>query len=257
MRWLRRLIGAITLLLSTIGIVGCLAGIIGVWRFCQYASEQVQKISAGLDVGLQRAAAATHNVRRAVGTARAEVAKVGKESADLAGGGEANRRASRTLRALLQQQVGPSIGDLGGRLATLSDAAVAVSALLQSVQELPLSRVGRLQPDQMERWTDQAQQLSGILRRLEAVVGEGDRETNGRDVAAATSEVDLILQKSQATVDDWHSELEAAREELSQVKAEVLGWLWPAAIAATLVVGWMAVGQISLFVHALQWGRRG
>src|SRR5262245_38216519 len=113
MRFLRRLPGVIVLLLSGIGMFCWVAGIVGIWRFYQNASARVQKIAAGLDVGLQRAAAATQNVRRAVGKARAEVAEVGKESADLAGGGEKGRRASRALQTLIRQQVGPSIGDLG------------------------------------------------------------------------------------------------------------------------------------------------
>ena len=255
MRIVRRFVGAMVLLLSTVGIICCVAGIIGIWRFCPYVSERVEKVSAGLDVGLQRASAAIQNVQRAVGKARAEVAHVSKESADLAGGGEKSRRASRTIQTLLQQKVGPNFNDLGGRLATLSDATVALSALLQSVQDLPSSRMSRLQPDQLERWTDQTRQLSATLQRLEVMVGEGDKETSAREVAAATSEVDLVLQKCQATVDDWQSSLDAVREDFPRVKEEVLGWLWPAAVAMTLLVGWVAVGQLSLFAHAVRWCR--
>jgi hypothetical protein len=243
------------LLLSAVGIVCCVAGIVGIWWFWPSASERVQKIAAGLDVGLQRASAATRHVQRAVAKARADVAEAGKESADLAGGGEKSRLASRTLRRLIQQRVGPDVDDLVGRLATMSDASVAVSALLQSVQELPPSRTSRLEPDQWERWTDQARQLSAKLRRLEAVVGDGDKEASGREVAAASSEVDLVLQKCQATVDDWQSSLDAVREDFPRVKEEVLGWLWPAAVAMTLLVGWVAVGQLSLFAHAVRWCR--
>jgi hypothetical protein len=257
MRFLRRFVGVVALLLSGVGIVGCVAGIVGIWRFYQGASEKVQKVSARLDVGLRRVSDVTQNVRHSVEKARAEVAEFGKESADLGGGEEKSRRASRTLRTLVQQKVGPSMGDLGGRLATLSDAAVAASALIESVGELPPGRMGRLQPDQLERWTDQSRQLSVTLRRLEGAVGDGDKEASGREVAAATSEVDLLLQRCQATVDDWQSDLDAVREELSRVKAEVLGWLWPAAVAVTFLVGWMGVGQVSLFAHALQWCRGG
>src|SRR6516162_2624820 len=160
MRLLRRFGGAIVLLLSTVGVLCCVAGAIGVWIFNQQASHRVQNISEQLDAGLERASVATQNAQRAVGKARAEVANVGKESTDPGGGGERSRVASRALRTLIQQ-VGPNLNDLSGRLATLSDAAVAVSSLLQSFQELPVSRTGRLKPDQLERWGDQAQQLSG------------------------------------------------------------------------------------------------
>jgi hypothetical protein len=137
----------------------------------------------------------------------------------------------------------------------MNDAAVTVSTLLHSLQELPASRTGRIKPDQLERWEDEAQQLSEKLRRLEAAVGNGEKATTSTEVAGATSEVDLILQKCQARMDAWQSALEAARDDLRHAKAEILGWLTPAAIVGTLLCLWMAAGQISLFGHALRWCR--
>jgi hypothetical protein len=136
MRLLRRVGGVLVLLLSAVGIIGCASGIIGIWMLYQSVSDKVQTISARLDVGLQRASAANQNVGRAIERARADVATVSKESADLGGGGEKGRRASRALRTVIQQQAGPNIDDLGGRLATLSDATVAVFSLLESFQEI-------------------------------------------------------------------------------------------------------------------------
>jgi hypothetical protein len=243
------------LLLSTVGVLCCLAAAIGVWIFYQHASQRVQNITARLDVGLERASVANQNAQRAMANARAEVAKVGKESTDVGGGGERSRGASRALRTLIQQHVGPNLSDLRGRLATLSDAAVAVSTLLQSFQELPASRTGRIKPDELARWGDEAQQLSGTLRRLEASVGNGEKATNSGEVAAATSEVDLILQKCQARTDLWQSDLDGAREDLRHLKAEILGWLTPAAIVGTILCLWVAAGQVSLFAHALRWCR--
>jgi hypothetical protein len=213
----------------------------------------VQNITSRLDVGLERAAVANQNAQRAVEKARAEVAKVGKESTDAGGSGERSSGASRAVRTLIQQRVGPNLNDVSGRLATLSDAAVAVSALLQSFQELPASRTARIKPDQLDRWGDEARQLSGTLRRLEAVIGNGEKATT--EFVTAASEVDLILQKCQARMDVWQSDLETAREELRQVEGEILDWLTPAAITVTLLCVWVAAGQISLFAHALRWCR--
>jgi methyl-accepting chemotaxis protein len=252
---LRRLVGVVVLLLSTVGILCCVAGIIGIWMLCQGVSQRVQRISDRLDVGLQRVSAGNQNVQAAVAKARADVATVGKESADLGGGGEKNRRAARAIRTLIQQQAGPDMDDLGGRLATLSDSAVAVSSLLQSFQELPLVQASRIDPDQLQRRAGEAQQLSAILRRLEVTVGEGDKETSSQEVAAATTEVDRVLENCQATLTDWQSDLDAARDDLAQIKTRILGWLTWAAIAVTVLCSWVAAGQICLFARALRWCR--
>src|SRR5690242_9628508 len=109
MRLLRRISGAVVLLLSAVGAVGCAAGTVGVWACRQRFCEQVRAVSARLDAGLQRVSAANQNVRGAVEKARADVANVDKESAGLDGGGEKRGRASRALRGLIQQQAGPNV----------------------------------------------------------------------------------------------------------------------------------------------------
>jgi hypothetical protein len=253
---LRRLVGAVVLLLSTVGTVCCVAGVFATWILYPGVSERVQRITDRLDTGLQRVSAANQNVQLAVGKARADVANVSKESADLGGGGAKSRLAARTIRSLIRQQAGPDTDELGGRLATLSDSAVAVSSMLESFQEGPLALAPRIDPDQLKRRADEAQRLSSILRRLEVAVGDGDTETGRQKVAEATSEVDLVLQKCQATVDAWQSGLDAARDDLAHVKAKIPGWLTCAAIAMTVLCSWVGAGQISLFVHALRWCRR-
>jgi hypothetical protein len=250
-----RLAGTVVFILSTVGTLGCVAGIIGIWMLNQEVSQRVQRITDRFDGGLQRVSAASQNVQIAVGKARADVASVGKESTDLSDGGKKNRRAARTIRALIQQQAGPDMDELGGRLATLSDSAIAISSLLESFQEVPFARASRMDSDQLKRRADEARKLSSVLRRLEVAIGDGDTETGRQEVAAATGEVDLFLQKCQATVDAWQSDLDEARDDLAQVKGKLLGWMTCAAIVVTVLCSWVGAGQISLFASALRWCR--
>jgi hypothetical protein len=255
MRLLRRTVGAVVLLLSAVGIVSCLAGAVGVWVFRQAASEKVTTISARLEVGLQRASVATQNVRRALETASADVGRVSKGSADLGRGNETSRLAAGAMRGILRQVVGPEINEVGGRLATLSDAAVAVSSLLQSFQELPAGPTGRTTPDQMERLAGQASQLSASLQRLQAVVGDGEKGASEHEVVAAAGEIESVLRRSRATVDGWQSDLDAARDRLPHLKSEALRWLTLVAVAVSALCAWVGVSQISLFAHAWGWCR--
>ncbi len=255
MSLLRRFAGAMAALLSTVGIVCCIAGIAGIWMFHQGMSAKVKSITARLDGGLQRVSIANQNFQRALEQARASVGKVSKESTVLGSGDEKSRRAANALRKLVRQQVGPNISNLSVQLVTFSDAAAAVSSLLQSFQELPLGKTSFTKFDKMDDWRVQTAQLADTLERLEAVVGDGNKESSGPEIAAASSAVDLALQRCQQKVADWQSELEAAREGLQFVQAEIFGWVTPAAIVVTLLCAWVAVGQISVFAHALPWCR--
>lgn len=253
MSFRRRFVGAIVLLLSTVGFVGCLAALVGIWMLHQTVYEKVEHVSSRLDAGLQRATVANQNVQRALAQARARLAMVKKESTDRNDGGKKRHRAARTIRVILQQQTGRDIDDLGGRLATLSDCAIAVSSLLESFQEVPLAQPSRIDSDQLKRRADEARQVSSMLRRLEVAVGDRDTESDRQEVASATGEVDLFLRKCQATVDAWQSDLDSTHDGLAQVKAKILGWLTFAAIGVTVLCSWMGAGQLSLIARALRW----
>jgi hypothetical protein len=246
-------VGAFVLLLATVGALCCVAIIVAIWWFHQAAYERVEKVAARLDGGLARASGANQKVQDALEQARRSVEEVREESAAPAGGGVKGRLSTSAARKLVRKKVGPNINDLSARLATLSDAATAISSLLQSFQESQPFQTGRIRPDNLEGWTDQAEQLSGTLRRLEAAVGEGDKDGSAREVAGASRAVHLALQRCQLKLDDWQSQLEAARDEVRDARAQVLGWLTAASLAASFLVGWVALGQISLFLHALRW----
>ena len=250
---LRRLVAALALILSAVGTLGCVGAIIGIWVLYRGASERAPDTVARLDAALQRASAANQNLGRAVRKARADLAEVNRESGSLSKGGEKGRLAARTLKTLIQKKVGPDVEDLGGRLSTLSDAAVVISSLLQGLQELPAGRSDRVKPEQLQQWGEQAEQLSAGLRRLEAVIGDKGKTTGGQPVAAAASQVDLVLQRCQATVDAWQSHLDDARGEMREVQANIRGWVTLTAIAGTVLCGWVAAGQVSLFAHGLRW----
>jgi hypothetical protein len=218
-------------------------------------SQRVEKIDARLGAAMQRASSATQEVQHALQKARADVDRVGKESAGLGTDPMKDRAKAGLLRNMIDRQLGPNVNNLGGRLAVLSDASVAAASLLRSAQELPLVQTGRIEPDKLERATEQASQLSAALQKLQTTIGEGDKTGGEREVAAAANGVDLVLQRCQTIVDDWQSDLDAAQKALAYFESQVSGWLMLGAIGGTVLCAWVGVGQISLFAHAWKWLR--
>jgi len=249
----RRVGGVLVLLLSIVGIIGCVAGIIGIWIFSQRVSERAQRITERLDSGLERVAVASQNIQSAMARARTDMANIDKESANLSEWGEKNRRASRAIRTVLQQNARPDLDDLTGRLATLSDAAVAVTSLLQSFQEISPGRVSRIDPDDLQRRADDVQQISTTLRRLEAAVADDEKDAKQRDVEGAASEVDSVLARCQAAVDNWQADLSSVRADVARVREQAPRWMTYVAVAVTVLCLWMGAGQLSLFGRALRW----
>jgi hypothetical protein len=218
-------------------------------------AQRIERIDARLDAAMQRVTSATRDVQRALRKARADVDRVGKESIGLGSDPVKDRLTAGILRTLIDREVGPNINDLGGRLATASDAAVVAASLLRSFQEFPLGPASGIDPDKLKQASEQVSQLSAALQKLQTTIGEGDKTANERDVAAAANGIDLALQRCQATVDDWESHLDAAREALAYFEGHVSRWLTVATIAGTVLCAWVGLGQISLFAHAWKWFR--
>jgi hypothetical protein len=57
-------------------------------------------------------------------------------------------------------------------------------------------------------------------------------------------------------VDSWQAELDAALADLARVQTQMVSSLMCMAIAMTVLLVWVAAGQISLFGRALEWLKR-
>ncbi len=255
MSLLRRLLATAAIVLCTATVAACVGVVVGMWTVGRQVSGRVHHAFDRLEVALQRASAANRSVRRVLAQALADV-EAQPDGQPAGAPGARGRRESSALRALAQRRVARDIGELRGRLDTLADAAVAAASLLQGTQEIAEDRRGRAEVGRLERWAAEAGQLAVTLQRLEAAVGDGPPAAGGREPAEPAGAVELALQRCQAKLDAWQTDLDAAGAGLQEWEATTAGWLRHAAIALTLLCAWVAAGQVSLFAHAVGWLRR-
>ena len=116
MHLLRRLLGILVLLLSTVCFIGCIAAIVGAWTARRDLAEKTRTVFGRLDVGLERASAANRNVGRALEKARADVAWFEKELDDFEKG--ETHRPPGAARRLIWQELG------GAKLSSAPAAAL-------------------------------------------------------------------------------------------------------------------------------------
>jgi hypothetical protein len=256
MTLLRRVVGAVVLLLSALVFVCCVAAIVGTWMVRQQAVQKVETVAGRIDNGLERTTAVTQNIQGALKKAHEAVLKVRNKSNDL-GDGAKGPAATLVIRTLVRQEVGPNVNNLGGRLATVTDATVVAASLLQSLQEMPFLSDGHIHPEKLEAAAAQVSLLSDGLQQLQSVVGEGDTPASQRDVADAANAIDEVLSQCQSTLGEWQAELDAAQQDVARIKTRINQWLLLAALVVTVASAWVALSQVSLFVHAWGWCRGG
>jgi hypothetical protein len=232
------------------------AAIIGIWMVRQQAVQRVESVAGRIDNGLERTSQVTRGIGAALDRAHEAVLKVRNKSSDLGDGMVGGDRLTKDLiRRLVRQDVGPNVNELSGRLATVKDATVVAASLLQSLQEMPYLSDGQIHPEKLEAAAAQVSKLSDGLQKLQDVVGEGDSPVGQRELADAANQVDDVLLRCQGLLTEWQNDLNTAKQDVFRIKTRINQWLLIVALAVTVISGWVAVSQVSLFVHAWKWCR--
>ena len=248
MRLLRGLPGVIAVVLSAVGIVACVAGVVVIWFLRPTAISMIDGLDAQVVAAVQRVSDANQRVQHALDKARSDVLRVKSQAADFRLEPGKSKRASDVLRNLVQEQLGPDVNDLGNRLAAASDAGVVLASFVRSLREISLGPAGDIAPSKLQPATNQAPQLQAALQGLRATAGENKAVTEQQVIAVAT-EMEGLLQRCKVAVDDWQSDLDHALDALPRVKEKALDCMMVAAIFSTALCLWVGAGQISLFVH--------
>ena len=131
MRLLTRLLGAVTLILCIVGILGGIAAIIFVWTMHHRAAPVVDKGVKRLEVALARAATLVDAIDRALKQARINVDGVRQTSSELGPDAQKNKLLVRTVLRAVNQELGPKVDDVSERVVTFSELAVVANTVLE------------------------------------------------------------------------------------------------------------------------------
>jgi hypothetical protein len=241
MRLLQCILGVSLMTLSIVVLISCSAGIFKLWIAQQDLFKSVETLSTQLDNGIEYALAAGQNVRHSQETVHEYVRMVTENSTGLEAGSARNRESTRYLRSLI------------GRLKIFRDAAATTSTLRQRFQNLPFGQISFFDSVKLDHAVEHSAQMSATLQKLELMLGSEEKELTEDELIAVAAQVDNALEQGDGTIDDWLSELDDARVELSRFSARILGWLTVGAVTLTVLFAWVGLCQASMFAHGWNW----
>ena len=266
MNILRKVLAVIVMIICVIFFVVGVGGVFGAWwahgegnqlvtdlsgltiRTAQRAQETTVKIDAGLD----RALTAVDNISTTVKNAGDKIEQHNELIA----------AADKILNTDLLAETEKLPGPVGG----LVDAATTVRATVDWLKQTSetLNKIPFLAKQPLPN-LEGLDKIDEALTKVEKTVQDvRDFKKDLADKATATAD---ILTKVPATVAKVHEDLSAAKRlvpevqqslkeiELAvpQLQARVMSYTTTAAIGITVLCVWLAVSQVSLFIHALGW----
>ena len=246
MRLLRRFVAVLFIVLGLAGLTACIIGVVYCLRIRETAidragqsSERVVKLLGVarknlvvVKSSLTNAQAKLHAVRRTAGpTAAKGIPFRGVMAKQLAG------------------DVGVNLGDARQTLGTVTDMAVVVNSLLEGIRELPLTQTDTLDMDRIERVSGGVNALIGKGQELDGLLGQDSTGADESKIDENTQIMAEVLADSINAIAEVFERVTKIEKRLVEIRPNLNRWITLAVIGVTVVLFWVALGQVSLLVH--------
>lgn len=250
---MRRLLCFVVLLLGALGVLASLVAVIAIWsvhaRTRRATDEVFARIDGALVVVRERTGQAADRVRSSTITTQGVAEGLKQWTAQQAGQELAERlqvvENSDKLRAGMQQAgAWLDVADSSARLAQQAlEFATSLGAQIdtRSVDGL-IDEIAAL-----KRELGDATSLAENLREQAVALAEGQAPPDrGEQAVQLALRVAATLGTVDARLDRFGGKLSQAQQNMQALHSQTLSWISLATFVATVLIGWMGLGQLAL-----------
>ena len=250
MKFGKRILAGLTLLLAAVGLLLSLAGGIGVWVVKKPVTTKATHVFGRVDGALDTAEQGLGQVKTSLARATERLESVKEEQRKLAQEPRKGTALGRVLGRTVQQKIGPEIGNAHEKLHTVAEAAVVVNAVLEDVGNFPFLSAAGLDIDRLTEMNKRLVDVGPAAWELSRLLGEPESDA---DAGAQLSRIEQLLKTLQRLVAEYESQVAQVRQRMAELKSRTLPWITPAATLISFVCFWVALSQVSLLSHAWSW----
>jgi hypothetical protein len=211
------------MILGVLGLMLCVLGGIHCWRVHGEATRRLNVLFDRADTLLADAGGDVERVRDALKQVRADLATP--------------RPASPGDRAMAA--VARRLGDARPGLTRAVEIGMLADGVLDALAELSLTERAGVDTDRLKDASDQLSTLVARAEKLSATAGGSDTADETTRLADAVSRAATFLTETAARI-------AAARDRIAGRRQEILQRVTYVAVMATVVLVWIAVGQVCM-----------
>jgi hypothetical protein len=246
----KRIVGVVLMALSVIGIIICLAFIVGAWAINTPTTEAVVGLLAAgeqtvevVDNALERADLALSNVQAGVDDIeqRAEAARDRLAEVNIVG---------TVVSNTLDIQIAPAIATLEETVLAVQDTVAAFNETIDSLNRIPGVNLEQPELQRINSLVTTMQETVDAVQQVRTAAQERREERADVFVTAITTRTDAVSQRlatMAATVAENRAQLARISDGLGGLKAKFPGWVDLFSILITLIMIWLAVAQVYAF----------
>ena len=246
MKILRKIAAILVMILAVVGVLICVAGLVGAWAVNKPMTDAVTGVLGAANDYLGLANQATQ-------TASAAIFDVTQQLDDL---GQAATSLSEDQKAQIDarvEEITQPIARVSTLAATASQGLTSLDSTLNSLGRIPGLRIPQPQAD----LADIGARLDAVSAKLDALHTTVNSATlDGQRVLGATTALSAELQGIESELSQWSSGIGQRQAAIQSVGSRAPGLIDLVSVFATLFAVLFGAGQVSLFIHALQWFRK-
>jgi hypothetical protein len=233
-------------LLGGLGLVLCVVGLIKCWAVRDSLSHTSARACERAGQVLDLAANSLGPIRAGLEKAREDIDALHDSASAPAPREPEKQRSRQAVLSKLAGQLTPRLRDAEQALAVVSETGVVLDALLEQLEEVPLARVARLDPDEVRDTSERIRNLSASARRLSRILEKTPAEGESEEVTGYTSRMKEALAQATRRIGNLVERVEMVRDRVTELPPELHDWLTRLAILATVLLVWAGIGQIGL-----------
>jgi hypothetical protein len=245
---IRRLIGIVFGTAGLIGLLLCVAGIVGCWLAHSEVHRRVDRTFDRADSSLAQADQSLRQVGQRLTETQSELAALRRRESEMASQPPAGKSALRVLSKRAAASFNPQLGEARQMLVQATEVTLVVNGLMDALAELPLTERVNIDVDRLhsasDQLTDLNQRATKLLALLDKAAPDGDSEIEGESTRAGE-----LLDRILAAVGDGSNRIDSARSTVERSQAKIGLWVDRLAIVITVLLVWIGAGQLSLLVH--------
>jgi len=250
MKWLKKLSAAVLLCLAALGLLICIAGLVGTWivniRLSEVVVDTIETFDgyfAGIDETLGRLQSGFSSQHQRVSSIRAELA-------------DANLSDGRVLRALLDRIVSDDLNPAAENLiittVTIADGVLAFNRALVTINKIP----GINLPTLSEELEAVKARVDTFQRDLETLRDELSSSEDIKNRLVQTVErMEAGLDQVEAGLSEGKAKITTARDSISSMGVTIHRLIDLGSVALSVLFFVFGAGQVLLLDRAWKWFR--
>jgi len=251
MQKIKRILGAIVLVISVLMLVLSLGGILGTWIVRPQFTSGLESLATEAETRVTTVVDGLDRLDLALTEARDQVVGVEQDLQNFGSDVEQNKPLATAISERLASKFGPLFEGTRAIMTTISDAVASANSAVETINAIPfvsvpvpeLERIVQLSQD-LEDLETQVQDLQTNIDQRRSEIIQGSLSI----ITTPTSRIITTLDDAQTRVSGISRELGAVQTGLSNFQMAIGRWLTWVAVGNTLILLWVALSQVGVFV---------